>query len=293
MSQHSNNNGSGNRPSERKPHSFAAGFGWLGEAMLLVRHNAMRLLLLGLLLQMLGAASQIGVLGVLFLLAVPALTAGMLQGMHLAASGSKPAPMVLFAAFQGSGRLLSLFLLGGLTLALSFVVVSFVMVGGVASMDPELLARIQSGDQAAVAELDPALLQRILVAMVAGLGLGLVLSFFAVPLIWFQQRSLGSALGSSITTMFREFRALTALGIGLFFLGVPVGLVAAFTVSAQLGASSPSMVLTVIMLLLVVVYQVLGFAAQYVAYRSVFMDVEPENQELTRPPDPDDDQLVA
>ncbi len=285
-----------NQDPGNRSHSFSAGFGWLTEAMLLVRNNATRLLLLGLLLQMLGGASQVGVLGVLFLLAAPALTAGMLQGMHLAAGGGKPSALTLFAAFQGSGRLLPLFLLGGLTLMLSFVVVSFVMVGGVANMDPETLARIQSGDQAAVAELDPALLQRILVAMVAGLGLGLVLSFFAIPLIWFQGRPLSSALVTAIRTMFREFRALSALGIGLFFLGVPVGLVAAFTVSAQLSSNKPSMILTVIMLLLVVIYQVLGFAAQYIAYRSIFSEpgsAESEKAPAGVPSDRSDDQLVA
>lgn len=281
-----------NQKPDNGPHSFSAGFGWLGEAALLLRSNATRLLLMGLLLQLFGGASQAGgILGVLFLLAVPALSAGMLQGMHMAANGQRPSALVLFAAFQGSGRLLSLFLLGGLTIVLSFVVVSFVMVGGVASMDQELLVRIQSGDQAAVADLDPALLQRVLVAMVAGLGLGLVLSFFAVPLIWFEGRSLSSALGTAIKTTFREFRALTALGIGLFFLGLPVGLVAAFTLTAQLGSSNPSMVLTVIMLLLIVVYQVLGFAAQYVAFRSVFPPAGP--QQRVPQSDPDDDQLVA
>lgn len=278
---------------ETEPHPFSAGFGWLNGAVTLIRNNAARLLLLGLLLQMLGGASQAGVLGILFLLAVPALTAGMLQGMHLAAMGEKPSALVLFAAFQGSGRLLSLFLLGALTLVLIFVVVSFVMVGSVASLDPELLARIQSGDQAAVAELDPALLQRVLLSMVGGLGLGLVLSFFAIPLIWFEGHSLGSALGAGIKATFREFRALTALGIGLFFLGVPVGLVATFTLTAQLSAGSSSMLLTVIMLLLIVLYQVLGFAAQYMAYRAVFTGSGPRDTDHPSMPDAGDDQLVA
>ena len=93
------------RKNARPPLPFSAGFAWLASAVSLIRSNAPRLLLLGLLLQLLGGASQIGILGLLFLLAVPSLTAGMLQGMHQAAQGQKPSAMVLFAAYQGPGRL--------------------------------------------------------------------------------------------------------------------------------------------------------------------------------------------
>jgi hypothetical protein len=283
---HSMNDQKTQRPA---PRPFAAGFAWLMSAIALLRSNAPRLLLLGLLLQMLGGASQVGVLGVLFLLAVPALTAGMLQGMHVAAQGGRPSAFVLFSAFSGSGRLLSLFMLGGLGMVLSFVLLTFLLAGTVANLDPELAARIQSGDQTAVAELDPALLQKVLVGVVAGLGLGLVLSFFAVPLIWFQGRSLWDALGTGIAALFREWRALTALGLALFALGLPVALVGGGIMATQLTASSPSMLLTVVFLVIIVVYQVLGFAAQYLAYRDLFMTETPSMTSGDRNGGPDDD----
>lgn len=255
----------------RSPRPFSAGFAWLNTAAALLKGNAARLLLIGLLFQLLGSASQMGILGLLFVLAAPALTAGMLQAVHLAASGGRPTALHLFAAFQGGGRLLSLFLLGGLTIVAVMLVVGFFVAGSLANLDPALAARIQAGDQNAVLELDPALIQRVLFSMLFGLLLGACLSFFAVPLIWFQQRSLGDALWTGISALFRQWRALTALGIGLAAIGIPVGMVVAAIMAAHLASGSPSVLLSVVLMLVVVVYQVLAFCAQYVAFADVFM----------------------
>lgn len=276
------------------PRPFAAGFAWLTTAAGLLRDHAARLLLIGLLFQLLGAAMQIGILGLLFVVAVPALTAGMLQAVHLAAAGERPSALTLFAAFQGSGRLLRLFVVGALTVLATLMVVFFFVAGSLSNLDPALAERIQAGDQSAVLELDPNIVRNVLLATVTGLLLGLALSFFAVPLIWFQQRTVGDALVTGIVALFREVKALTALGIGLAAIGLPVGLLALAITTAQLTSESPNVLLTVVLMIAVVVYQVLAFTAQYVAFRDVFIDTGAGSGSPGSEDDPDgDDQLVA
>lgn len=276
------------------PRPFSAGFAWLNTAVSLLRSQAPRLLLLGLLLQLLAGLSQtVGILSVVFFVLVPAFTAGMLQGVHRAAEGERPSAFAIFAAFQGSGRLGSLMLLGLVSLFAIMLTLGFFAAGAVAGLDPELVARIQAGDQSAVMELDPALMQQMLFGMVLGLLLGACLSFFAVPLLWFEGRGLLDALWTGFLTLFRQWRALTALGLGLAALGIPVGLFAGMVLTLQMGGSAPSLLLTVLLMAVVVIYQVLVFTAQYVAFRDVF----PPDGDASRLEPPDgassDDQLVA
>jgi hypothetical protein len=264
----------------------------LTAAAALFRSQAARLLLIGLLLQVLGGLAQVGIFALLFVLAVPALTAGVLQAMHEAASGQRPAPLVLFAAFRNSGKLLSLVLLGAITIGATLLVLSLLVAGTLAGLDPELVARIQAGDQAAVMELDPALVQKVVLGMLAGLLTGALLGFFAVPLIWFDGRPLGNALWAGLSMLFRQWRALTAMGLGLAVIGLPVGLLAGMIVAAQASGAAPSLLLTALLMGVVVLYQVLAFAAQYVAYRDAFHGASPPP-----PTDPGsseaEDQLVA
>ena len=274
------------------PRSFSTGFAWLTAAANLMKAQFARLLLVGLLLQVLGGLAQVGILSLLFILAVPALTAGMLQAMHLTASGQQPAPFVLFAAFRDSGRLLSLVLLGAITIAATLLVLSLLVAGALTGLDPDLVARIQAGDQSAVLELDPALVQKVLLGMVAGLLTGACLGFFAVPLIWFEGRPLGDALWTGLRSLLRQWRALTAMGLGLAAIGLPVGLLAGMILAAQASGAAPSLLLTVLLMGVVVVYQVLAFAAQYVAYRDAFHGAAPFREAGDERPD-DEDQLVA
>lgn len=291
----------GSTPPGQGIRSFSTGFAWLNDAASLLRSQAPRLLLLGLLLQMVGGLSQVGgPIAVLFIIAVPALTAGMLQGMHVAAGGKRPGPFTVFAAFQAGGRLLPLVLLGLISIGVTMVVLGFLVAGALSGLDPDLAARIQAGDQAAMLELDPAIVQKVLFGMVAGLLVSACLSLFAVPLIWFGDRSLGAALWLGILTLFRQWRALTALGIGLAAVGLPVGLLAGMIMAFQLSGTAPSFLMTVLLLLIVVVYQVYAFAAQYVAYRDLFMDETGSDEDegtprirRSSPDDGSDDQLVA
>ncbi len=291
----------GTTPPDPTARSFSTGFAWLNDAASLLRSQAPRLLLLGLLLQMVGGLSQLGgPLAVLFIIAVPALTAGMLQGMHVASLGERPGPFTVFAAFQGGGRLLPLMLLGLVSVAVTMVVLGFLVAGALSGLDPELAARIQAGDQSAVLELDPAIVQKVLFGMVAGLLVSACLSLFAVPLIWFGERPLGAALWTGVITLFRQWRALTALGIGLAAVGIPVGLLAGMIMTIQLTGAAPSFLMTLLLLLIVVVYQVYAFAAQYVAYRDLFMgpgtgnDLDvPGREERSADDGGGDDQLVA
>ena len=161
----------------------------------------------------------------------------------------------------------------------------------VRSGDGDLLVLAQAGDQAAVLELDPAIVRKVLFGMLLGLLVGACLGFFAIPLIWFQGRSLGDALLTGLVALLRQWRALTALGIGLAAIGLPVGIMAGMLMAAQATGAAPSLLLTVILMLVVVLYQVLAFAAQYIAFRDVFMAGEGAGP--VAPDESADDQLVA
>ena len=235
----------GPRPPVPAP-AFASGRGlvWLSEAIALLRLQPFRLLILGLVLQLLGGFSQAGVLGVVFVILAPALAAGMLQGLQLAAAGQRPPVMVLFIAFTQPARLPGLMLLGLLTVLLAVLTVAVVLGGSLGAWTRDLIARLEAGDPAAVSDIDPQILLRVVMGLVFGVLLGGSLGFFAVPLMWFHAMPLGRALWTGVWVMLRQWRALLVLGLMVALLGLPVGSAVGMAVSAQAMSGNPSMLLT-------------------------------------------------
>ena len=68
----------------------AAGWAWLRSSLSLFRAQPARLLLIAVLLQLILGLSRVPGLGLLVILAVPALTAGLLQALHLVETGRWP-----------------------------------------------------------------------------------------------------------------------------------------------------------------------------------------------------------
>ncbi len=264
------------------------GMAWLTISLVLLRRDALRLLLLGLLLQFLAGLTQVGALGILFVLSVPALSAGMLQAMHGVEAGMRPSPTTLFVAFGRSDRLLRLILLGGLMIGLAVGAVAVVLSGVISGLDPETLVRLEQGDVDALLSVDPAILERLMLALAVGLLVSGTLSFFAVPLIWFKNLPLGRAIMLGLSGMARNWKPLLVLGVFLGVLGLPAVLISSLvlTLSATGGEGSP--LLTLLMLSVAVVYQLLLFASQYVSFREIFALPSPQG----RSPSPEG-QLVA
>ena len=270
------------KPAQQPPPGFGRGLDWLRQGSVLLAAQPLRLLLLGLVLQLLAGVSQAGVLGFVFLLVAPAFGAGMLQAMQLVRAGGRPTLASLFVAFAAPASLGRLVLLGALGIGFAIIAMAMVLSGAAVEFDPALLQRLEAGDASAVTELDPALLQGALLGLGFGMLLAGTLAYYAVPLSWFRGLSVGRAIVQGLAGMVRAWRPLLVLGLMLGLLSLPGAILLAFSL---LGGVGQSVFLTLPMLLLVVAFQLLLFATQYVSFVDIFG--APEN-----PPQPLD-QLVA
>jgi len=266
------------------PWPYRQGAVWLSASFSLLAAQPVRLLVIGLLLQLLVGLSQAGFLGLLFMLVLPALSAGVLQAMHLTRQGQRPSLGTLFAAFANPQALGRLVLLGALIVACAVGAVAFGLAGSLATLDPAVLAQLEAGDAEALAQLDPAMLQGAVLALGLGMLVGGSLAFYAVPLIWFSGLGLWRAIADGFLGMIREWRALLVLGVLVGLMSFPIGVLVA---SHLIAGGEASMLLTLLTLLATVVFQLLLFAAQYLSWADIFGAPPAERQP------PAEGQLVA
>lgn len=229
-----------------------------------------RLLFLAVLLQLVLGLARVPLIGFFIIIAMPALSAGLLQAFNMIAAGQRPASTVLFvplAAGPKTGRLL---LLGALMVVVGIVAVSLLLAGSESTLDPELVARIEQGDTQALAELDPDLLLRIFGAIAVGVSLSGTLSFMAIPLLWFRDWKLGAALISGIRALFVNWRPFTVLGLGLAALLTPVALALAMLFPVAGTGGVFSLLLLGSIVLVALAFQVLVFGVQYCSFRDIY-----------------------
>ncbi|MBT8062876.1 MAG: hypothetical protein KJO85_09330 [Gammaproteobacteria bacterium] len=263
--------------------SASRAFSWIADGFGLMRSQFYRLLLIGLILQFLTGFAQAGPLGLLFILAVPALTAGVLQAMHMVSRDGVPPVMTLFVAFQSSRKLLRLFMLGFVMLIAGFLAAGGALSGALESMDPELLGALERGDLKTLQSADPQVIQRLAGSLLAGLAVSGLLAYFAIPLLWFSGLPLGRALVSGLAGIIFNLPAFLLLVVGMVLLAMPVGLL----LSLLFANAAGSTIMTLLMLLVIVTYQLLFLGVQYFAFRDIFgidggaaEDRDPEGQLL-------------
>ena len=187
------------------------GLAWFTGSLLLFRSQFSRLLLIGLVLQFLMGASQAGIVGFLVLLAIPALTAGVMQSLFMAERGYKPPLITLFCAFSSSAKVSRLFLLGVIMIAIAMLTAGAILAGGVGDLDPAILTRLEQGDIEALNLADPAMLERIILSLLAGVMISGTLVYFAVPLVWFLDKPTGTAILAGLAGMIRNWAAFLVL----------------------------------------------------------------------------------
>lgn len=248
------------------------GLVWLRAGIALLRREPARLLLMGMLMQLLLTLSQAPSLGLLVVLCVPALTAGLLQALRVTRFGGRPAVLTLFAAFGGSGRLWRLLMLGGLMLAGGMLAVSMILAGQVQTLDPDLVRRIEAGDVSALQQIDPAVIRRLALALIAGMALTGIVGYFAIPLVWFRDAPLGAAIMLGLKALFANWRPFLSLGVLLAVLTIPVGLLAAMLFGLAGAGGGFGAVFVVLAMIVVLAYQLVLFATQFVAFEDVFGD---------------------
>jgi hypothetical protein len=263
------------------------GIAWIVQSMRLLREQAGRLLLIAVLMQLILGLVQVPLLGLLVVLSVPGMTAGVLEAFRRTESGQPPAPNLLFLPLVAPGRG-RLFGMGGLVILVSFVCVSF-MIGSTTELDEALLLRLQSGDMAAMEELDPTFLTRLLSAFLLSVAISGTMTFFAIPLSWFRQASLGAALGQGMKALVANWRPMLLLGLGLFAAFLPFGLLMLlFMQVVAVGGLVGTLGLGGVMLTLLG-FQLLLFGTQYCSFRDIFG----LGERGTEAPSEDDGQLLA
>jgi len=246
------------------------GLAWFAGSLALFRAQAARLLLIGLIFQFLVGFAQVGALGFLFVLAIPALTAGVMQSMSMVERGLKPPLMTLFCAFSVPERLMRLFILSVIMIAIGTLAAAMVLSGFTQDLDPQFLSQLESGDLKALSTADPLLLQRLLLAVLAGFFLSGSIAYFAIPLIWFQGRKTGAAILNGLAGILRNLLPFLVLAGLLGILAMPVALLSASLLASSVGPGPSSTFLTLLMLLLMVTYQLILFGAQYLSFKEVF-----------------------
>lgn len=246
------------------------GISWLAQGFALMRAQPSRLLFLAVLLQLVLGLARVPLLGFFVVLAMPALSAGLLQAFRMIAAGQRPTSTVLFAPLAAGPKTGRLLLLGALMVVVGIASVSLLLSGSETLLDPELLTRIEQGDTQALAALDPDVLLRMFSAIAVGVALSGTLSFMAIPLLWFNDWKLGAALISGIRALFVNWRPFTVLGLGLAALLIPMALALAILFQAAGSAGVFSVLLLGLILLLALAFQLLIFATQYCSFRDIY-----------------------
>ena len=280
-----------NRKSPKDFHKFPAarGLAWVTGSWGLVKRQPIRLLLISLFLQFFLSLSQAGALGLLVILCLPLLTAGMLHAFYSVERGEKPNLTILFLPFTSTKTLSTLILLGAVVMVLGFLVITLVMSGQVMNIDPEVLGRIEQGDLDALQLIDPKVMESAVFAMAIGAAISGSLSYFAVPLIWYKKYGVVSAITVGLKALTRNWQPLLVIGVLLGVLAVPIGLLLGSFYLSALSGGTASPILAFLILLLGPMFQLLLFGTQYLAFRDIFaLDTNTNAGEQSK-----DDQLVA
>ena len=258
----------------------ARGVAWLGLAWTMLRTQALRLLLISLFFQFFLSFAQAGMLGLVVILCLPVLSAGMLHSLHSVDLGKRPILMMLFAGFSNSRSLSKLLLLGAIVMIIGLLVVTLVMSGQVMNLDPDLLARIEQGDLDAIQSIDPQVIKNAMFAMLIGAAISGTLTYFAIPLIWFKDIKVGQAILLGLSAMAKNWRPLLVLGVLLGLIAIPLGLLFGIFYFAALKGGVASSVMAFLILLFGPLFQLLVFSTQYVAFRDIFrLEVKADGDE--------------
>jgi hypothetical protein len=253
----------------------ARGLAWVSGSWGLVKRQPLRLLLISLFFQFLLSFSQMGPLGMVVILCLPILSAGLLQAFFLVEQGEKPMLAVLFMPFTVKGSIGSLLLLGGIAMAVALMVVTLTLAGQMMDIDPDIIVRIEQGDLDALQLIDPRVLQSAVLAMAIGAAISGSITYFAVPLIWFRKHGVGSALIMGLKGLGRNWKPLLVIGLFLGLLAVPIVLLFGSFYLSALNEGAASTLLGFLLLMIGPMFQLLLFGSQYLAFRDIFGLDEP------------------
>jgi hypothetical protein len=248
------------------------GLVWLVNSFALLRLQLARLFFIAVILQFILTLTQVELIGFVVVLAIPGLSAGMLETLARVSVGTRPQTWCLFVPLSSAKHAPRFLALGGIVFVAGALSLMLLLTGNEATLDPQVIERIEQGDATALELLDPALLQQLLTALVVAIAISGTLSYFAIPLLWFRNMSLVMALKTGISALFANWKPFLVLGLCLFGLTVPVVLI----LGVLVGMGGGSFFAIAMVLLLMLSFQLLMFATQYCSFIDIFPD--PSNQ---------------
>jgi hypothetical protein len=267
----------------------ARGLAWIAGSWELIRRQPLRLLLIGLFFQFFLGFTQSSALGLVVILCLPALSAGMLHAFFAVEHAEKPQLGVLFLPFTRGDSVGRLMLLGASVLVLGLLIISAIMAGQVVNIDPEIISRIEQGDIEALQLIDPQIMENAVLAMAVGAAVSGCITYFSVPLIWFRKQAMGSAVITGLKALGRNWKPLLVLGFFLAIVSVPIVLLFGSFYLSALTEGAASSWLAFLLLVLGPLFQLLLFGTQYLAFRDIFGLGAAGGEKVK----PSEDQLVA
>jgi len=246
------------------------GIAWLVQSLSLLRMQPGRLLLIAVFMQVILGLTQLPLIGMLIIISVPALSAGVLEAFDVAGRGGRPVLGLLFKPLTSGTHSGRLFLMGLLVFLVGIISVSLMLSGSEELLNPDMVSRIEQGDIDAITELDQGTLGKMVLAFLVGLSISGTLSFFTIPLIWFGDRKLGPALAEGIKALIVHWKPFLMLALGLFAVSIPVVIVTGLLVGMASSGGLLSVVMMAFIMLLLLAFQMLLFATQYCSYRDIF-----------------------
>jgi len=246
------------------------GISWLMQSLALIRMQAGRLLFIAVFLQVILGLTSIPVIGLLIIISVPGFSAGILEAFDVTRRGGFPGINLLFRPLVSGTHTGRLVLMGLLVFVVGVVSISLLLSGSDNVLNPELLARIEQGDVEAINQLDLEALRKLVMAFLVGLAISGTLSYFTIPLIWFGNRKLGTALAEGIRALLINWKAFLVLTLGLIVSLIPVSLLTGLLLGLAGTGGLVSFVVMGLIMILILAYQMLIFGTQYCAYRDVF-----------------------
>lgn len=246
------------------------GISWLLQSLALIRMQAGRLLFIAVFLQVILGLTSIPVIGLLIIISVPGFSAGILEAFDVTRRGGFPGINLLFRPLVSGTHTGRLVLMGVLVFIVGVVSISLLLSGSDNVLNPELLARIEQGDVEAISQLDLEALRKLVMAFLVGLAISGTLSYFTIPLIWFGNRKLGTALAEGIRALLINWKAFLVLTLGLIVSLIPVSLLTGLLLGLAGTGGVVSFIVMGLIMILILAYQMLIFGTQYCAYRDVF-----------------------
>lgn len=246
------------------------GTAWLLESLALLKSQAGRLLLIAVLMQVILGLAQVPLIGILVVISVPGLGAGILEAFHVTSKSAAPSPGLLFKPLVSGTRRGRLFAMGAMVFVIGVVTISVLLPASGNLPDEELLLRLQQGDVDALSQLDPAFIRGLMMAFMVSLGISGTLTFMSIPLVWFHDRRLWLAIVEGLRALITHWKPFLVLGLGVLVVFFPVALLAGMLLQLAAAGGVIAFIATVLVMMLLLAFQMVLFGTQYCASMEIF-----------------------